>query len=348
MTFARRSGNPLPPELGVEAGHWLLRLSDDQADSSDLNMRNEAFLDWLSTSPQHLRAFMETYETYQRIGVLGRRDRCQIDDLLRNRDADVIRIYGKEAPRTEPPTSQRLSQSRHWRALAALVAVATLATLVWTSSLLSAESCSTRVGEQRTCKLEDGSIVYLNTNSVLKVDFSRASRKVELVRGEALFAVEHDTVRPFVVTSKNTSVRAIGTQFNVRSRADGTDVTVVEGVVQVTDDQAHSKRIAAGDTVRVTLEKIAENSGTSVPDAISWRERRLIFRDASLAEAAAEFNRYNKQQIRVDASVAEDKRLTGIFDADHPRSLIVYAQQFDTLSVEQHGSEWLITQRAGN
>jgi transposase len=56
----------------------------------------------------------------------------------------------------------------------------------------------------------------------------------ELLRGEALFVVEHNPGRPFIVSANRTKIRAVGTQFNVRRRLDDTDVTVLEGVVQVT------------------------------------------------------------------------------------------------------------------
>jgi len=69
------------------------------------------------------------------------------------------------------------------------------------------------------------------------VDFSQAARNVHLIRGEALFVVERDSARPFTVTAGDTTVRALGTQFNVRRRAEGADVAVVEGAVQVTREK---------------------------------------------------------------------------------------------------------------
>ena len=55
-------------------------------------------------------------------------------------------------------------------------------------------------------------------------------------RERALFVVEHDTARPFIVSAGTAKIRAVGTQFNVYRRSTGTDVAVVEGVVQVTAD----------------------------------------------------------------------------------------------------------------
>src|SRR6185437_4191539 len=116
-----------------------------------------------------------------------------------------------------------------------------------------------------------------------------------------------------------------GTQFNVRTLEGATDVAVVEGVVQVTVTDATTQvpthapsnantpanssaptrrvRLAAGERVEVSRGEVErKNTGTDVSDAVLWRQRRVKFRDTSLADAAAEFNRYNDVQILVDPS----------------------------------------------
>ncbi len=104
-------------------------------------------------------------------------------------------------------------------------------------------------------------------------------------------------------------------------------------------------RLGAGEEARVTQGQVNARANAPISEALSWRERRLIFNDASLGEAAAEFNRYNRVQIEVDPSVSSDKRLTGIFDADRPQSLMLYAAQDDSLIVEPAGKNWVIRSR---
>ncbi len=66
--------------------------------------------------------------------------------------------------------------------------------------------------------LNDGSVVNLNTNSLMRVQLTPELRHVVLERGEALFKVTHDKKRPFDVDAGSTTVRAVGTEFSVRVR----------------------------------------------------------------------------------------------------------------------------------
>ena len=98
---------------------------------------------------------------------------------------------------------------------------------------LSAPVYSTALGEQRSIQFEDGSTVELNSRSKIRVKYSKQERDVELIEGQALFHVAHDVSRPFIVAVGATRVRAVGTQFDVYKKSNGTVVTVVEGRVAV-------------------------------------------------------------------------------------------------------------------
>ncbi len=76
--------------------------------------------------------------------------------------------------------------------------------------------------------LSDGSVVTLNADSRIDVHMDQHQRNI-LLRGEAIFKVAHDESRPFFVHAEHTTVRAVGTQFNVYARPDGsTTVAVLE------------------------------------------------------------------------------------------------------------------------
>ena len=92
---------------------------------------------------------------------------------------------------------------------------------------------STQVGEHRQVTLPDGSVMDLNSRSVVAVHYAKGRRGVELKQGEAMFSVQHDAGRPFVVAAGAGQVTVTGTRFDVRLDADQTRVAVEAGTVKV-------------------------------------------------------------------------------------------------------------------
>jgi len=212
--------------------------------------------------------------------------------------------------------------------------------------------------------------VYLNTDSQIRFDLSRHDRRIDLLRGEALFVVEHDANRPFIVSTGGASILAVGTQFNVRRRQGATDVAVVEGIVQVSElasadttaptqtTQTTSRgvprqsfarilplKLSAGEQARVSHGGVSKQADSNLSDILSWRQRRLVFRNTPLADVAAEFNRYNRVQIRLEGVAGGGMQLTGVFDADRPMALVLYAMKQEPLAVEHEGENWVIRER---
>ena len=187
----------------------------------------------------------------------------------------------------------------------------------------------TRVGEQQTLELDDGSVVTLNTGGQLAVDYSGPARRIVLERGEAYFEVTEDPRRPFTVDLGVRSVTAVGTTFNIRKSPDRYQVAVVEGAVAFhadTDDAASSPppvsvdgravRISAPGQRRVEAGWVAEfDLSADVltafrPESMDryqdWRSGMLSFYREPLYEVIKELNRYSRKKILIeDASVME-------------------------------------------
>ncbi|MEP7247620.1 MAG: FecR domain-containing protein, partial [Gammaproteobacteria bacterium] len=72
---------------------------------------------------------------------------------------------------------------------------------------------------------------------------------------------------------------------------------------------------------------------------VAWRERRLVFRADPLERVATEFNRYNHVQILIESDALRGKQITGVFDADDPRSFVQFLQRDSTLAVEDSGTD---------
>jgi len=171
----------------------------------------------------------------------------------------------------------------------------------------------TTVGALRSVQLADGSLMTLSSDSAVEVTLSRQSRRVQLVRGEAIFQVAKDAARPFVVETTGSRVTAVGTRFSVRRSDSGVRVVVTEGTVKLqpattsgTPDQAESL-LHAGGVAMLDAQGVAIRSGSEreVASLLDWESGHLSFRDATLARAAAEFNQFNRRKLRMgDAEVA--------------------------------------------
>ena len=58
----------------------------------------------------------------------------------------------------------------------------------------------------------------------------------------------------------------------------------------------------------------------------SWRQRRLIFDAERLEAVAAEFNRFNTNAMIIDDQSLKDLRISGVFEANDPESLLAFLQ----------------------
>jgi transmembrane sensor len=182
---------------------------------------------------------------------------------------------------------------------------------------------STRVGQQRTVLLSDGSRVRLNTNSKIRVRFRRAERDIELVRGEAFFDAAHDATRPFVVQAADANVRALGTRFDVRRDTDGVWVALVEGKVNVTQDRrTEAAVLTPNEQLRVSATGISPPHATNAADATSWTAGRLVFHDVTLRDAVAQVNRYAARKIELDPALGAAP-LSGSFNTGDTEAFVL-------------------------
>lgn len=191
----------------------------------------------------------------------------------------------------------------------------------------------TRVGEQKTINLQDGSVITLNTGSELLVDAAGASRRVILQRGEAFFDIASDPERPFSVALGDRVVSVLGTQFNIRKEPQKFTLAVVEGVVAVHREgeaaspssakltatpgktvqvnDASPRRVEAGMEVEFDIAQ-QQLSGRLLQDSdnlYSWRTGVIRFDAVPLYKVVKELNRYSGRKILIEDASIIDLRL---------------------------------------
>lgn len=219
--------------------------------------------------------------------------------------------------RPRPAKALRTLLQRHpapWIAGLAVAAAAVVGVVVITQPL--GQTYRTAVGERRVVALADGSTIALNTDSAVRVRLSRERRAITLDKGQALFAVAHDSARPFIVTAGDTAVRAVGTRFEVYRTGAVVRVILAEGRVSVTRaNVATPTMMSAGTKLDIAGKAPARPVPIDVAAATGWTDGRLTFQDAPLAQAVAEVNRYSRKKVVLGPGAPAGERVNGIFDA---------------------------------
>ena len=291
-----------------EASHWLAKRDSGAWGTDD----EQAFAAWQQQSTAHRIAVIRLQTVWQR--------------------ADRLQALGAGVPRGEVPApgTWRFSPTferensvaasdgprprvRLMVAIAAAVLLLALATLgIGYLRLHDPNTYRSQLGAIEIVSLADGTRVTLNTNSAVHLAFSATQRRVDLIDGEAFFEVAKDPRRPFVVSAGGRLIIAVGTKFSVLRGASETRVVVTEGRVKVEEASgsvisAPSTELAAGSIARAGSAGVLINHAT-VAEAetyTSWRAGYIALRDTELADAVAEFNRYNRKQLVIaDASIA--------------------------------------------
>lgn len=292
------------------AALWVVRLDDPSCSEAD----RAAFEAWRGESFEHEAAYEREAVAWTRL------DRARaLRPGLQRPDADLL------APAAPKPHLTALARSPWARGLAASAAMALIA--AGSLSFGTSTAYATAIGERRVVVLDDNSRIELNTNSKVVVRFKRGVREVKLIKGEALFDAAPDA-RPFVVKAADAVIAADGSaQLAVRLGSDGAAVTVRKGAVDVDPVRAEAK-----DDMRLTagVAAIYDSRGTrsravseaEIDRSLAWRQGAIALNGQSLAQAVAEFNRYNHRQIRIaDPSIAS-LRLAGYFQTTEPTSFV--------------------------
>lgn len=299
------------------------------------------FVAWLKQSPLHVKEYLEAAYTDQ---ILSHIDSERLEDV----DALIATTAPNVTALSQAPAITKAASSR-FKWLKAAIAAAFVACMVAVPLIYQhyrAPAFSTSVGEQRTIELADASLVTLNVDSRIQVRLDQQGRDVELVHGEALFKVAHDVSRPFRVQTRSAVVQAIGTQFNVYERPDGTRVSVLEGRVKVTS-AVMTESLGAGEEVQVRLDgAITRPAHADVTRTVAWRERRLVFADTPLEDMVYEFNRYSRLvRLRIEGVPPGTFHYNGIFDAADPESLVALLAKEPDLVIRRHDGEIVISAR---
>jgi transmembrane sensor len=284
------SPSAIDPHILGEAADWLVQLHSGTATPSD----HKAIAQWRTRSAEHAQAWQRAE------ALLG-----EFRAVPANLAIQTLQRAARRDGLTRRQTLTRLglllmagplgiaSQHMPWQQ--------------WTADQRTA------VGEQKNLQLPDGTQLLLNTESAVDIAFNLQERRVVLLNGEVLISTAKDPgARPFVVETPQGIARALGTRFCVRINGSRSQVSVLEGLVELTPQKLHqSTTLKAGERQSFKLNRLdpLESFDTS---ALAWDKGMLLANNMRLDELLGELSRYRPGVLRCHEDVAA-LRVSGAF-----------------------------------
>lgn len=280
--------------IDAQAASWFARNRNDAA-----NADRKAFAAW-QAEPAHARAYAEFEQLW----------------------ADLAQLQQLNRPVALPQRKPSL-----WRpalAVAAALLCAVLATSIGAPRELYHTQVTAHAKGMRTFNLPDGSTLYVNANTRVRVDFTAHQRIVHLDKGQVYIEVAADKERPLYVQAGEANVRVVGTGFDVRRSQQQLVVSVAHGQVAFAPDakspvsllgarQRAIYRYANGTLQQQTL---------TAEEVADWRSGHLSFRNRELASLIDELSLYRPQApLQVSNAVAQLK-VSGNLDVNDPDALL--------------------------
>jgi transmembrane sensor len=208
---------------------------------------------------------------------------------------------------------------------------------------------ATPLGGREIVNFADGSSIELNTNTVLRTRMTTQERTIWLVKGEAFFQVKHDPAHPFVVYAGHDRVTDLGTEFVMRRDPDRLEVALLKGRVRVGEvdarAEAQSTLLMPGDVATSTATSmfVTQEPMHTLATSLSWRRGVLVFDKTPLADAAEEFNRYNRLKLVIADPAIASITVDGTFPANNVEAFTDVAQHILALHVVRHGDNIVIS-----
>jgi len=332
---------PNRDSIETEACAWIAQLDGDRK-PSDEDMA--ALQEWANRSPLHHQELMRLSSLWGDLNILTELAIPAQQKASERKDSGNLTLGSRVGAWFANLLAPVIS-GKPQALFASLVLIGLLGMGLWIVQQ-SAEPVhlvySTALGEQQSATLPDGSVIKLNTNSQVAIDYDKQRRKVRLLRGEAHFDVAHNPSRPFEVYAGTGRVRAIGTAFSVYLKDHNVEVTVTEGRVELAsiatpsasdksaaDNSAEEPnkpspaipepttlgQLVAGETTLFNdhIEPVKTLNEIDVMRKLSWREGMLIFSGESLEQVVAEISRYTSLSIVIADPQIRDVRIGGYF-----------------------------------
>jgi transmembrane sensor len=334
--------DPGPPDMSNRADYWARRMADGADPVTDAERAE--FSAWLFEDERNEHDFRQSVMLLQMVTELPPSGQNALISPEDDAFSESDRIAGR----------RNILKFAGLAASAAFTIVA--GGLYLENRGLFGETHSTRTGEMRTVKFNEGSVAYLNTRTELRWLGTENDRRVELIAGEALFDVSHDESRPFSVVLDGSEIRVLGTRFNVYRKDSGdVIVTVLEGTVEVRGFGQGGprpewvRRVTANQQIEYRpIGLVGEPRGTDPLLAVKWRSGVLQLPEEGslLPEVLGELTRYTDQRILIRDPRLANLKVSGAFSTRNVRNALQKLKTVVPIEVRESDGFYALDYRA--
>lgn len=350
----------------AQAAQWLIRL---EADSSPHTVG--LWLQWLNEDARRRAVFVRMENSWRQTDALkslqpidGELNLEILDTFpgLRSPQPPVTgmshRPWWQRLRRTRP-TDARRGMYRSLTVALVAAAVASVATLGGWLIVMAPDRATHRTerGGFERVVLPDGSSALLNTNTEMRLRFSRERREIVLTHGEALFTVARDERRPFEVRVGDSTIRALGTSFDVRllepPRIEAQiEILVAQGTVAIdrapgaTTSAETRSLLFAGDEALIDTRGASQTRHVGESDIgrrLAWTRGQIWLSQTTLAEAIAEFNRYNSREMVLGEPRLATLRVGGSFTTTDPTAFLAALERIFGIQGRARAHQLILT-----
>ena len=308
-----------------EANRWLVAKNSGTWSETD----QHALDVWLAKDRLHRQYYLQMQQLWLSMDAYKDQDFPQRQAALQYHSQihldNVVNFPGLTDTDTiaDQPATKTARWPTQWLKTGGAVAASLLMVLgIQTYQQTGVEHYQTEKGEQKTIFMVDGTQIVLNTDTEMKVDLQLFERKVLLSRGEALFKVSHNPLRPFEVTAGNGRIRDIGTRFDVHAQANWVDVAVLEGEVSITT-RIQQAALKAGQAATYDANgQLVYNIMPNPQVITAWEQGKLMFVDQPLVDVLTQIARYHSVEFQIDDAKLRQMKISGTFKTANLRLLL--------------------------
>lgn len=296
MTDTHSPGPEATDSIDEQAALWFTRRHGQRMSEAD----SLQFEHWLKMSPEHAQAYESIAGVWREFDAMPR-------------------------PATAVHPIRKSMFSSLWRPLGHSVAALFIAAILLLPysklpALLLDNMTLVTADNPKEVTLPDGSQVFLNNQTRMRVAYEKTVRQIYLDEGSVYFKVKSNPYRPFIIQADGREIKVVGTQFEVSNQQHQVAVQVSQGVVSFkTGEQQKNQYLLAGESAvsgaensKIILSKI------NAQDVAGWRFGELIFNDKPLAEILAQLKTYSPLEVELSPPSLAQQKISGRIDLRQP------------------------------